>query len=61
MKSTLPFFAFVSLNVTPYVDNSANDYIEPEYLPGSNKIHGEKTADFEKSGTEGNRYNKQQA
>ena len=61
MKSTLPFFAFVSLNVTPYVDNSANDYIEPEYLPGSNKIQGEKTADFETSGIEGKRYNKQQA
>jgi hypothetical protein len=61
MKSTLPFFAFVSLNITPYVNHSAKDYNGFEYLPDSNKIQREKIADHEEPSSEIIGYNKEQA
>lgn len=58
MKSTLPFFAFVSLNIMPYMNQTINDYNTSEYLPDSKETQGEKiVADNEELLIETVKYN----
>jgi hypothetical protein len=61
MKSTLPFFAFVSFNIVPYENRSAKDYSGLEYLPDNYKTQGERIADNEEILIEAMKYNKDQA
>jgi hypothetical protein len=60
MKSTLPFFAFVSFNVVPYENRSTKDYNGLEYLPDNNKVQKERTQDQEKPLIESMEYTKDQ-
>ena len=57
MQTTLPFFAFVSLHVIPYVNPSLRDEKAMEYLSGSDKIQMEKMAYPEEPAMEKNSYN----
>jgi hypothetical protein len=61
MKSTLPFFAFVSLNITPYVTQPIMNYNPSEYLPGGNKAQRESMVNDEESITETVKYKEKQA
>jgi hypothetical protein len=62
MKSTLPFFAFVSFNIVPYENRSARDYNGLEYLPDNYKTQKESiTNNNEEPLIESVKFNKDQA
>jgi hypothetical protein len=61
MKSTLPFFAFVSFNIVPYEKRSARDYNGLEYLPVKNMVEKESAADNEEPLMESMNYTKDRA
>lgn len=51
MKSTLPFFAFISLNITPYVHQPVVNSYAPEYLPCGDKAQRESMGNKEEAWT----------
>jgi hypothetical protein len=61
MKSTLPFFAFVSFNIVPYENRSAKDYNGLEYLPVNNMSEKESVVDNEEPLIESMKYTKDRA